>query len=388
MTATNHHGQFEELMAWLDGELPAADADRVRAHVEGCAECRQMEGEMRGVSGRLAQWHVPAPASLRLPAKRVFGLTRSNWMQVAAMLVLVSGVAIWAAARRSAAPPPMQVAVGGAPAELAYSERAADSAFPGEGPNIRVGATKPTRSAPRSAAQVPTEAIVGGSGPLLVRTATLSLVPGNFDTARTEIERIVAAAGGFTGRIMIADAQRGARSLNATLRIPTAKLDDTLAALRALGHVTSESQDGEDVTQQSIDLDARLSNARASEARLQDILANRTGRLSDVLEVERELSRVRGEIEGMEAQRKSLDRRITYANVTIRMEEERKAAVDLGPLPISTQLRNALVDGWSMAITSALDAVVVVARIAPVVLLWTVLLAPPLWLIKRRLARQ
>lgn len=221
-------------------------------------------------------------------------------------------------------------------------------------------------------------------GPLLIRTTRLALVPHDFDTARTEMERIVAAAGGFVGQIAVSDARAGARSLGATLRIPAHRLDGTLASLKGLGHVTSESQQGEDVTQQSIDLDARLSNARASEARLKNILETRTGRLSDVLDVEREITRVRGEIEGMEAQRKALDGRITYAEVIVEMSEERKAAVDFGPLPVRTRLRNALVDGWSSAATSALEATLFVARVAPVLLLWTLVLAPAAWLLKRR----
>jgi hypothetical protein len=229
----------------------------------------------------------------------------------------------------------------------------------------------------------------GPAGPsvLVVRTARLVLAPQDFDAARAGMERIVAAAGGFTGRIVVADARTGARSLNATLRIPAAKLDETLSALKQLGQVTAESQDGEDVTQQSVDLDARLSNARASEARLKDILEMRTGRLSDVLDVEREIARVRGEVEQMEARRKSLDRQISYAVVSLEIVEERKAAVDFGPLPVSARLRNALVDGWTTAVTSALDVTLVIVQIAPVLTLWALVLAFPAWLVRRRFWR-
>lgn len=385
MTAANHERHFEELMAWRDGELQPQDAERVRAHVAACADCQRMEIEMGEVSSRLSIWQVPeAPASLTARGHRLWGMSRPQWMQLAAVLVLmVGGVAMWQFARDRMAvrqASPMELAVGDE-GELAVPGRVQQAAPTADRPPAEATV------APRALGQTAAQAIVGAPGPLLVRTARLSLVPREFDTARAEMERIVTAAGGFTGRIVVSDAQRGARSLNAMLRIPTPKLDESLAALKALGHVTSESQDGEDVTQQSVDLDARLSNARASEVRLKDILDKRTGRLSDVLEVERELSRVRGEIEGMQAQRKSLDRRITYATLTLEMQEERKAAVDLGPQPIATRLRNALVDGWNAAVTSALDLTVVVARIAPVLLVWALILTPPLWLLKRRLAR-
>ena len=64
-------------------------------------------------------------------------------------------------------------------------------------------------------------------------------------------------------------------------------------------------------------------------------------KLSDVLDVEREIARVRGEIEGMEAERRSLDRRVTYATVSVTLTEDRKSEVNLGPVPVSRRLRNA-----------------------------------------------
>ena len=121
-------------------------------------------------------------------------------------------------------------------------------------------------------------------------------------------------------------------------------------------------------------------------ADLQRIPLNTTGRLSDVLDVEREISRVRGEIERMEASRQSLDRRITYAVVTLAIAEQRKAAVDLGPVPVSTRLRNALVDGYTGAISGTVEVAVVLARIAPTVILWTLILGAPAWLLRRHCA--
>ena len=66
MTTGNHDAAFEELMALVDGELPAGRADRVRAHVRGRQECRRMEGEMRSVSSRLGR--LPSNQGSRSPA--------------------------------------------------------------------------------------------------------------------------------------------------------------------------------------------------------------------------------------------------------------------------------------------------------------------------------
>ena len=68
MTTGNHDVALEELMALLDGELPAGYAERVRAHVRGCQQCQRTEAEVRDVSSRLARWNVAdAPAGIQWP---------------------------------------------------------------------------------------------------------------------------------------------------------------------------------------------------------------------------------------------------------------------------------------------------------------------------------
>ena len=143
--------------------------------------------------------------------------------------------------------------------------------------------------------------------------------------------------------------------------------------------------DGEDVTQQSVDLDARLVNARASEARLKTILEQRTGRLSDVLDVEREISRVRGEIERMEAERKSLDGRIQFASINVTILEEQRASLDLGPQPLSTRFRNAFVEGWRDALGGAVEAGLVLTSLLPTLLMLALVALPAVAFYRRRL---
>lgn len=95
------------------------------------------------------------------------------------------------------------------------------------------------------------------------------------------------------------------------MRVPAGRLDEALTAIKAAGEVIEESQGADDVTEQVRDLDARLANSRNTEKRLNDLLLKRTGELADVLAAEREVSRVREEIERLEAQRKNFDRRLT-----------------------------------------------------------------------------
>jgi hypothetical protein len=204
----------------------------------------------------------------------------------------------------------------------------------------------------------------------VIRTATLRLVAKDFDAARGSVEAIVAQAGGFLDQITVNGAAGTARTLTGTLRVPAGHLTDALTRLRQLGQVTDDTQGSEDVTDQIVDLDARLANARATEQRLNDILKNRTGKLSDVLDVERELARVRLEIERMDAERVNIGRRVSYATITLEIGEERKAGLEAGPLSLGTRLRVAAADGVEAALESVVAAVLFVLRAGPETIIW------------------
>jgi len=164
-----------------------------------------------------------------------------------------------------------------------------------------------------------------------------------------------------------------------------------MRSLRTLGHVVNEAQSGDDVTEQVQDLATRIANGRNTEKRLNDILKNRTGDVSDVLQVEREIARVREEIERLDGLRANFERRVTYATITLQVTQQRQATLDLGPLPLSARLRNAIVDGFQQAYESGVEVVLWLLRVGPVVLLWTLVLWMPVRYgvrIARRLSRE
>ncbi len=158
-------------------------------------------------------------------------------------------------------------------------------------------------------------------------------------------------------------------ALEATLRVPTGQLEASMSELKQLGHVESESQNGEEVTQQYVDLEARLANARNSEQRLSELLRQRTGKLSDVLEVEKEVERVRGEIEQMEAERKTLANRVDFATITVTLAEDHRAE-----LP---GLRNAAVAGYRTLADSTTGVALFLLANGPTVLFWSAVLFFP-----------
>ncbi len=223
-------------------------------------------------------------------------------------------------------------------------------------------------------------------GPSIARTARLRLSSRDFEGTRRAVERIAGDLGGWFSRMDVSRVGE-ARSLTAAIQVPAPRLDAALAALKPLGIVLDESQKGEDVTEQIVDVDARLSNARNTEKRLVDLLQRRTGELEHVLAAEREISRVREEIERFDAQRKNLDRRVTYATLTVEVIEEIQASINLGPRPVPGRFRDALVTGLTEAMDSALGLTLLVIRLAPTLLLWAAVLFFPVRALVRRSRR-
>lgn len=155
----------------------------------------------------------------------------------------------------------------------------------------------------------------------LIRTARLDLLIEDYDAARPALERILAGVGG-----MISDAEISHYgqylSANLTLRIPAESLDRVLGELRALGKVEHEGLGTEDVTRQYVDTDARLRNLTQTETRLRALLDSQTGNLASILEVEREITRVRGEIEVLTSQLQQLDERVALSTIRLGLREE------------------------------------------------------------------
>jgi hypothetical protein len=112
------------------------------------------------------------------------------------------------------------------------------------------------------------------AGPKIVRSAELYFTAKNFDTARLDIERVARTYGGHLAQLTVSSPASQARSLSASLRVPSGRLDEALAELRKLGRVTNESQNGEEVSQRYVDIEARLANGRNTEQRLTQLCAS------------------------------------------------------------------------------------------------------------------
>jgi hypothetical protein len=160
------------------------------------------------------------------------------------------------------------------------------------------------------------------AGSMLVRHGQASIEVKTLDEAVTRLRQTASQFGGFVANTTLRTGKDEQRSGMLQLRVPSAQFDGAVAALAQLGKVESVNVSAEDVGEEYVDLGARLTNARRVEARLVEMLATRTGKLSDVLTVEQELARVRMEAERYEARMRWLERRASLSSLDVTIHEK------------------------------------------------------------------
>jgi len=340
-----HSVEPEEVMAYLDGELPAERAAAVAEHVTSCPECQSVAADLQGVSRRLKAWTVEIP--LGAAPRRA----RSPWVRRAAWS---GGLVAAAVALMLVITPTHHTATWGDMARAREVE-----------PSFLLA---PPNAAP-----------VAPNGKAIIRNASIALTTNQFDNVQKAVDEILGRRAGRVGELSTTRRPAAGRTLQATLRVPSNQLDQTLEELRRLGRVESESQGGRDVSRQAMDLDARLRNSRAAEQRLTELLRSRTGNITDVLAVEKEMTRVREEIERMDAERKNLGEEVAFAAVDLRVTEEYRGATS------PQSLRGAAAEGWDTLLAGLTAAALFLLAYGPSILLWSGLLYIPARYTWRRL---
>jgi hypothetical protein len=200
------------------------------------------------------------------------------------------------------------------------------------GPNVElqkadmaVAAAPPAAVSSRSDAAPETGTLLAPAsdpaGAMLVRHGQASIEVRHVDDAVLRVRQAAQQLGGFVANTALRNGKDEQPSASLELRVPTAQFDQLMTGLKAFGRVESVSANAEDVGEEYVDLGARTANARRVEARLVEMLASRTGKLSDVLTVEQELARVRQEIERHDARLRWLERRASLSSFSITLHE-------------------------------------------------------------------
>jgi len=185
-------------------------------------------------------------------------------------------------------------------------------------------------------------ALASSAASMIVRNGTASIEVDSLDAAIARVRLVAGRVGGFVANTAIQGGRDQARTASLEVKIPAERFDDALAGLTPIGKVESVNVNAEDVSEEFVDISARVENAHRLEARIIDLLANRTGKLQDVLSVEHELARVREEIERYEGRLRFLKTRAAMSTLTIAVHEHAPIIVPVaGDGPILVAFRQA-----------------------------------------------
>jgi hypothetical protein len=303
-------------------------------------------------------------------SKLARGIGGRRWLLVALVLcaVVVAGCGREAMMAKEASD-----AVGGAGAGAPAAAPYADF----------MKAKSPEASAARSDETTrPDEAVPKSIPRKIIYTAEVDLIVNSFTSGEGELQRLVKAHGGYFAGANVTGTPGTPRQGSWTVRVPVARFDAFMGALTSLGELQRTHTDSQDVTEEYYDLGARMANKQVEERRLLQHLQRSTARLTDILAVEKELTRVRGEIEQIQGRLKLLSNQTELTTVTVSMREV-KGYVAPKPATFGTQISRTFGDSLFMLGQALKTVVLMIVALIPWLLVPAVVLLP-IWLVWRR----
>ena len=153
----------------------------------------------------------------------------------------------------------------------------------------------------------------------LIRTGELRVVVEEYEPLQSALTARLTELGGFVADSDLNHHAGRVSYATLVLRVPADRFDELLSWTESRVEVQSLRVDTADVTERWVDTQARIDNSKRTERRLLGLLETDAAKLEDVLAVERELSRVRGEIEAAEGQMRVLSDQVGLATLTLQV---------------------------------------------------------------------
>jgi hypothetical protein len=213
----------------------------------------------------------------------------------------------------------------------------------------------------------------------LIRTAMLRIEVKNVQRAAHTADSIAAQRGAVIAENHLTQDTQERHEARLVIRVPADRFAETLTALEHLGDVRDQVVNTQDITREYTDLATRLAVKEQAVARLRTLLDNRTAKLGDVLEVERELTRAITELEQMKGEQRYYDQQVALSTITVALYDRAPSRSTQVTLPVAEAFGSSLdILGRSLA---------AMINIVAVVLPWALLALVVKWAIGQRRAR-
>jgi hypothetical protein len=198
----------------------------------------------------------------------------------------------------------------------------------------------------------------------IIYNAQVDMVVANLKSLSASLTRLVNESGGYVAETDETALAQTRGSASWKVRVPVGQFGSFLDALETLGEVRRKHLDSQDVTQEYFDVEANVSNKQQEEKRLQKHLQDSTGKLEDILKVEKELSRVRGEIEHLQGRVRYLASMSSLSTVTITASELQDDKPPVSPT-FSAQVGRAFFNSVSALVAFGKGVAILAATAVP-----------------------
>ena len=216
------------------------------------------------------------------------------------------------------------------------------------------------------------------AGERVIRNANLSVRIGEreFQDKFQQANALAARFGGFVAATSTEETEGRIASGTVTLRVPSDKFEEAIAALKELGEVSAEDKSGQDVSAEFVDLEARLRHAKTQEAFYLRLI-DRATQISEMIQIQQQLSQIQLQIEEIQGRLKFLEDQTSFSTINVRVFEP-----DAGPPPARGALLDALVRAWEGFQNVVAGVIVGIGWVAPFALV--ALVGYVVWRILRR----
>jgi hypothetical protein len=204
-----------------------------------------------------------------------------------------------------------------------------------------------------------------GVASMIIRTGQAFVQVDSLEMGIGLVKQLAGSVGGFIANSSIQTGEHQQRVATLEIKVPSARYDQAIGGLSTIGTLISSNTSAEDVGEEFVDVTARVANARRLEERLIHLLATRTGKLDDVLSVERELARVREEIERYDGRLRYLRTKVSISTLTVTVAEP-------GPVvgqPGSNIMAESFKQAWRNFVTVIAHGIQVLGGLLPVLVL-------------------
>ncbi|MGL6072723.1 MAG: DUF4349 domain-containing protein [Fimbriiglobus sp.] len=182
----------------------------------------------------------------------------------------------------------------------------------------------------------------------IIHTATVEVQAPDLETVQSEVETLAIECKGYISKSDIQGRRGSNRRGSWTLKVPTPAYRTTLTKLLKLGTPIKNNSDSQDVTEEFVDLTARIKNMKTEEETLNKLLKDSALRIEDILKLREAISKVRMDIERAEGRLKFLTDRTDLATIDFLATEEieYKPTAPVGPQTFTERVSNSFTKSW------------------------------------------